>query len=46
MNHDTFHFLQAEFTQDMDALGCRRPDVLTRVSEYIGEVVEYVQVRR
>eukprot|EP00195_Chlamydomonas_chlamydogama_P001473 CAMPEP_0202920984 /NCGR_PEP_ID=MMETSP1392-20130828/77139_1 /ASSEMBLY_ACC=CAM_ASM_000868 /TAXON_ID=225041 /ORGANISM="Chlamydomonas chlamydogama, Strain SAG 11-48b" /LENGTH=790 /DNA_ID=CAMNT_0049614513 /DNA_START=176 /DNA_END=2548 /DNA_ORIENTATION=+ len=33
---------EAEFLQDMDALGCRRPDVMTRVSEYIPEVVEFV----
>ena len=27
----------------MDALGCRRPDVMTRVSEYMMEIVEYIQ---
>ena len=27
----------------MESLGCRPPDVLTRVSEYIPEIVEYVQ---
>ena len=27
----------------MDALGCRRPDVITRVSEYMPEIVSYVQ---
>ncbi len=27
----------------MDALGCRRPDVLTRVSEYVPEIIAYVQ---
>lgn len=26
----------------MDALGCRRPDVTTRVSEYMDEIVSYV----
>ena len=35
--------LQADFFQDMESLGCRPPDVLTRVSEYIPEIVEYVQ---
>jgi hypothetical protein len=29
----------------MDALGVRRPDVLTRVVEYMPEIIEYVQVR-
>lgn len=33
---------QAEFFDDMDALGCRRPDVTTRVSEYMDEIVTYV----
>eukprot|EP00798_Chlamydomonas_sp_ICE-L_P018385 gene18385-biopygen27313 len=33
----------AEFTQDMDSLGVRRPDVLTRVSEYMDEIVDYVK---
>lgn len=34
---------QREFLEDMDALGCRRPDVLTRVSEYVPEIIAYVQ---
>ena len=34
---------EAEFFEDMAALGCRPPDVLTRVSEYIPEIVQYVQ---
>jgi cysteinyl-tRNA synthetase len=34
---------QREFLEDMDALGCRRADVLTRVSEYLPEIVSYVQ---
>lgn len=34
---------EADFFQDLDALGCRHPDVLTRVSEYIPEIVEYVE---
>lgn len=28
----------------MDALGVRRPDVLTRVVEYMPEIISYVQV--
>ena len=27
----------------MDALGVRRPDVMTRVSEYMVEIVDYIQ---
>ena len=27
---------------DIDALGCRRPDVLTRVSEYVPEIINYI----
>ena len=34
---------ESEFLEDMDALGCRRPDVMTRVSEYMTEIVEYIQ---
>ncbi|GLI68942.1 hypothetical protein VaNZ11_013467 [Volvox africanus] len=34
---------EREFLEDMDALGCRRPDVLTRVSEYMTEIIGYVQ---
>jgi hypothetical protein len=34
---------QAEFSEDLDSLGCRRPAVLTRVSEYVPEIVSYVQ---
>eukprot|EP00887_Chlorella_sp_A99_P008002 scaffold12.g8002.t1 len=33
---------EAEFLDDMAALGVRLPSVLTRVSEYIPEIVEYV----
>eukprot|EP00879_Flechtneria_rotunda_P016738 GHRR01017519.1.p1 GENE.GHRR01017519.1~~GHRR01017519.1.p1 ORF type:complete len:787 (+),score=316.08 GHRR01017519.1:800-3160(+) len=34
---------EAEFFEDMDALGVRRPDVLTRVVEFLPEIMEYVQ---
>lgn len=34
---------EKEFLEDMDSLGCRRPDVMTRVSEYMTEIVEYIQ---
>lgn len=33
---------EAEFFEDLVALGCRLPDVLTRVSEYVPEIVSYV----
>lgn len=34
---------EKKFHEDMDALNVLPPDVLTRVSEYIPEVIEYVQ---
>ena len=34
---------EAEFLADMRALGCREPSVLTRVSDYMGVIVAYVQ---
>ena len=33
---------EAEFLEDMDALNCRQPHALTRVSEYMGEIRAYV----
>lgn len=33
---------EAEFLLDMDSLGVMRPDALTRVSEYIQPIVEYI----
>lgn len=36
------HF-EEEFFKDMDALGCRPPNLVTRVSEYIPEIIEYVE---
>ena len=38
--------VQAEFFADMDALGVRRPDVLTRVVEYLPEIISYVEVSK
>jgi cysteinyl-tRNA synthetase len=35
--------VQGEFFEDMEALGVRRPDVLTRVVEFMPEIVAYVQ---
>jgi cysteinyl-tRNA synthetase len=34
---------EAEFFEDMESLGIRPPDVVTRVSEYIPEIVEYIE---
>lgn len=34
---------EAEFHKDMDALNVLRPNVLTRVSEYIPEIIAFVQ---
>jgi len=34
---------EREFMEDMTSLGVRMPDVLTRVSEYIPEVVSYIE---
>ncbi|KAJ3125327.1 hypothetical protein HK100_010866 [Physocladia obscura] len=37
-----FHW-EREFFKDMDALNVRRPDVLTRVSEYVPEIISFVE---
>jgi len=34
---------EREFMDDMAALGIREPDVLTRVTEYVPQIVEFVQ---
>eukprot|EP01026_Neomeris_dumetosa_P006850 TRINITY_DN12142_c0_g1_i1.p3 TRINITY_DN12142_c0_g1~~TRINITY_DN12142_c0_g1_i1.p3 ORF type:complete len:124 (+),score=15.10 TRINITY_DN12142_c0_g1_i1:39-374(+) len=34
---------ETEFLKDMEDLGVRPPDVMTRVSEYIPEIVSYIQ---
>lgn len=34
---------ETEFMEDMDSLNVKRPDFLTRVSEYIPEVIEYIE---
>uniref|UniRef100_A0A8C3YPA6 Cysteine--tRNA ligase, cytoplasmic n=1 Tax=Catagonus wagneri TaxID=51154 RepID=A0A8C3YPA6_9CETA len=36
-------FWEAEFHRDMEALNVLPPDVLTRVSEYVPEIVDFVQ---
>ncbi|KAF9381287.1 hypothetical protein CPB97_007844 [Podila verticillata] len=40
---DLAAYWEGEFFKDMDRLGVRRPDVLTRVSEYVPEIVDFVQ---
>ncbi|KAH8942536.1 hypothetical protein BDL97_14G106100 [Sphagnum fallax] len=35
---------EREFMEDMKSLGVRDPDVLTRVTDYIPQIIEYVQV--
>jgi cysteinyl-tRNA synthetase len=34
---------EREFMEDMDALGVVRPDVVTRVSEFVPQIVAYIQ---
>ncbi|CAE6455029.1 unnamed protein product [Rhizoctonia solani] len=36
-------YWERAFMQDMDRLGVRRPDTLTRVTEYVPEIVAYVE---
>lgn len=36
-------FYEEEFISDMKALGVRMPDVMTRVTEYISEIITFVQ---
>ncbi|KAJ3343694.1 hypothetical protein HDU83_005544 [Entophlyctis luteolus] len=36
-------YWEREYFKDMDALNIRRPDVLTRVSEYVPEIVAFVE---
>ncbi|KAG0231526.1 hypothetical protein BGW42_000171 [Actinomortierella wolfii] len=40
---DLAAYWEGEFFKDMDTLGVRRPDILTRVSEYVPEIVNFVQ---
>ncbi|KAG0365325.1 tRNA synthetases class I (C) catalytic domain-containing protein [Gamsiella multidivaricata] len=40
---DLAAYWEGEFFKDMDRLGVRRPDVLTRVSEYVPEIVAFVE---
>ncbi|KAJ3191062.1 hypothetical protein HK101_008110 [Irineochytrium annulatum] len=40
---DYAYHWEKQYFKDMDALGVRRPDVLTRVSEYVPEIVKFVE---
>ncbi|KAG0254027.1 hypothetical protein DFQ27_007084 [Actinomortierella ambigua] len=40
---DLAAYWEGEFFKDMDTLGVRRPDILTRVSEYVPEIVDFVK---
>ena len=34
---------EQEFTEDMRALGCRPPDVVTRVTDYMDVIIAYIE---
>eukprot|EP00201_Polytomella_parva_P019186 CAMPEP_0175053726 /NCGR_PEP_ID=MMETSP0052_2-20121109/9091_1 /TAXON_ID=51329 ORGANISM="Polytomella parva, Strain SAG 63-3" /NCGR_SAMPLE_ID=MMETSP0052_2 /ASSEMBLY_ACC=CAM_ASM_000194 /LENGTH=1117 /DNA_ID=CAMNT_0016318305 /DNA_START=178 /DNA_END=3528 /DNA_ORIENTATION=- len=34
---------EREFFEDLESLGCRPPDVLTRVSEFVPEIISYIE---
>ncbi|KAI0427320.1 cysteinyl-tRNA synthetase [Xylaria sp. FL1042] len=36
-------FMENEFTKDMDALNVLRPDVVTRVTEYVPQIAKFVE---
>ncbi|KAI0471767.1 tRNA synthetases class I (C) catalytic domain-containing protein [Xylariaceae sp. FL0804] len=40
---DLTRFMEGEFTDDMDALNVLRPDVITRVTEYVPQIASFVQ---
>ena len=40
---DLAHTFEAEFMEDMRAMGVAKPDMLTRVSEYTDKIVLYIQ---
>ncbi|WQF79426.1 Putative aminoacyl-tRNA synthetase, class Ia, anticodon-binding protein [Colletotrichum destructivum] len=39
---DLTQSMEREFFDDMDALNCLRPDVITRVTEYVPQIADYV----
>ncbi|ORY52006.1 cysteinyl-tRNA synthetase [Rhizoclosmatium globosum] len=40
---DFARYWEKDYFKDMDALNVRRPDVLTRVSEYVPEIITFVE---
>ncbi|KAI2621758.1 tRNA synthetases class I (C) catalytic domain-containing protein [Hypoxylon sp. NC1633] len=40
---DLTRFMEGEFTDDMDALNVLRPDVVTRVTEYVPQIANFVE---
>ncbi len=40
---DLAHNFEAEFMEDMRLMGVLKPDMLTRVSEYTDEIVEFIK---
>ncbi|KAI6037594.1 tRNA synthetases class I (C) catalytic domain-containing protein [Pisolithus marmoratus] len=36
-------YWESQFFRDMDRLGVRRPDILTRVTEYVPDIVDFVK---
>ncbi|KAI8839534.1 tRNA synthetases class I (C) catalytic domain-containing protein [Chytriomyces cf. hyalinus JEL632] len=40
---DFARYWENDYFKDMDALNVRRPDILTRVSEYVPEIVSFVE---
>lgn len=40
---DLTRFMEGEFTSDMDALNVLRPDVVTRVTEYVPQIAKFVE---
>ena len=35
--------MEAEFFKDCEALNIRKPNLITRVSEYVPEIVKYIK---
>lgn len=40
---DLTRFMEDEFTDDMDALNVLRPDIVTRVTEYVPQIADFVE---